>query len=94
MMLRCAAFLDDVPFPGNVGIIVRIRIFPPPDFIALPIAAENNVRMAVPIDIANDAAGFDGQEIGFDDVAVPAVAVPAIPNQGRRRLRESSRQIR
>jgi len=83
-----------VTFPGNFGIEIREGIFPPPDFVALPIAAEDDIRIAVAIDIANDAAGFDGEEVGFDDVTVPAFSVAAIPDEGGSGLAETKNENR
>ena len=93
VVLGGAAFLDEVSFPGNFGIEVREWIFPPPDFVALPIAAENDVGMAVAIDIANDAAGLDGEVVGFYDITIPAVRGAAIPDEGGGGLAKAEDEI-
>src|ERR1035438_1275780 len=89
MMWQRAALFDQMPLPRNMGIKVRIWIFPPPHFIALPISAEDDIGMTVAIHIADHAAGFQSKESGFDDVTVPTVGGAAVPNQCRGRLPEA-----
>src|SRR5437868_2696889 len=43
MMLRLAGILDPVPLPRDAWIKFWRRIFPPPDFVALPVSTKNNV---------------------------------------------------
>src|SRR5579883_2721193 len=66
VMLRCAAFLDDVPFPGNFRVEMRIWIFPPPNLVALPIAPKHQVRVTVAIHVEYRAARLDSQNICLD----------------------------
>jgi hypothetical protein len=51
VVLVCTSILDDVAFPRNIRIEVWVRILPPPEFIALPVVAEDNVEVAVTIDV-------------------------------------------
>src|SRR5579859_2830429 len=92
-MLRGPAFFDYVAFPGNIRIKMGVGIFPPPDFVALPIATEYNVRVTVAIDVIDRAAGFDGEEARVQHVTIPAGDVAAIPHQGRRNLAETNHEI-
>ena len=68
VVLGRATFFDQMPFPGDVRIEVGIWVFPPPNFIALPIAAENNIELLIEnIDpeenpkyfLTSSAEGFD-----------------------------------
>src|SRR5207248_9090327 len=93
MVLGCAAIFDDVALPGNGRLEIRVRVFPPPDLFALPIAAEDQVGIAIAIDVIKCAAGFDGEKIFFNDVAVPAGGVPAIPNKGRGFFAEAEHKV-
>ena len=63
VMLRCAASLDDVAFPRDFWIEIRIWILPPPDLMTLPISAKNDVEIAVTVDIVDGASRLDCQEI-------------------------------
>src|SRR5271168_1752786 len=75
--------------PRNMRIEFRIGIFPPPDFVTLPVPAEDDVGMAVAVHVADNASGLDGKEIGLDNEALPSVADAPIPNQRRRALAEA-----
>ena len=81
VVLRGAALLYYVPFPRDVGIEIRKWIFPPPDLAALPIAAEDDIQVAVAIDVVNRAAGFDCKEVFVKDEARPTSRRTAIPDQ-------------
>ena len=87
-------------FPGHVGLPVLARIPPPPDLVALPVAAEDQVRISVAVDVADRSAGFDRQEVLLDHVAVPSASWsggttpgPA-PSRGRRARSRSVRPCR
>src|SRR6266849_10595414 len=69
------------------------RIFPPPNLVALVIAAEDEVQIAIAVDVENRAARFDGEKIFFDDVAVPTLRRAAIPDQRGRLLPETEHEI-
>src|SRR5260370_14775680 len=71
MVLGGSASLDIVAFPGNARLKLREGILPPPDFITLPIAAENEVEISISIDIVNGAAGFNCQKVCLDNVTIP-----------------------
>src|SRR5581483_12448151 len=93
VMLGGAAFFDEVAFPARVGIKMRIRILPPPDFAALPVAPKDDVGRAVAIDVHGCATGLDGQEIRLNNVAIPAGFDAAAPDQRGRDLPERENKI-
>ena len=92
VVLGGAADLDGVPLPGHVGLPVLARIPPPPDLVALPVAAEDQVRISVAVDVADGAARFNGKEVFLDHVTVPSGLGPAIPHQGRPLLAEGEHE--
>src|SRR6266446_314311 len=69
------------------------RIFPPPNFVALVIAAEDKVQIAIAVDVEDRAPRFDSKKIFFDDVAVPTLPRAAIPDQRGRLLPETEHEI-
>ena len=81
MVLRLAAFFDQMPLPGQFRVEIRIRILPPPDLVALVVATENDVGVAIPIDVAGRTAGLDGEELRLDHVTVPPRGGASIPDQ-------------
>src|ERR1700685_3482912 len=93
MVLRCAAFFDDVPLPWNFWIELWIRIFPPPDLAALPVAAEHKVWIAVAIHVKNRASRFDGQKIRLNDIPFPIRSRPPVPDQRGSSLPETEHKI-
>ena len=93
VVLRRAVFFNHVAFPGCFRIEFRIRVFPPPDFLALPVPAENKVRVAVAVDVVNRAAGFDRQKIFFDHITLPTVVRAPVPDQRGRDLAETEHEI-
>src|SRR5439155_27100590 len=93
MMLGRAAVLNDVPFPRDSRIEFRIGIFPPPDFIGLPVAAENEIEIAIAINIESCAAGLDGKEISFEHEPLPACGNSPIPDQSRSCFAEANDEI-
>ena len=72
---------------------MRIGVFPPPDFRALPVAAEHKVRIAIAVDVVNRAPSLDGEKILFDDVAVPAFGPAPVPDERGRDLAETEHEI-
>ncbi len=76
MVLLAANGLDGVATPRAVRPQVRERIFPPPDFAALAVAAENHVQITVSVNVFGGGPGFNPQRTGLNDMAFPAVAVP------------------
>ena len=52
-------------------IIIRIWIFPPPDFITPIITSENYVKITILIDIKDRIAGFDPAKRAVDYIFVP-----------------------
>ena len=93
VVLVRAALLDHVPFPGDVRIEARIRIFPPPNLGALPVAAENDVEVAIAIDVIGRAARFDSEQLRLDHVALPACRTTPVPNQRRGLLTEADDEV-
>ncbi|MGC9999373.1 MAG: hypothetical protein ABSE21_04690 [Bryobacteraceae bacterium] len=81
MVLISAAVLDEVPLPGDVRIEVWVRILPPPHLVVLGIASENEVQVAVAIDVKCRTASFDGKKILLDDVPVPAFRIAPVPHE-------------
>jgi hypothetical protein len=67
VVLGRPALLDRVALPRNARVKVRARVLPPPDVSALPVAAENNIQVAVTVDVPHRAPGFDRQEFRLDD---------------------------
>ncbi len=74
VVLGLAGFLDRVPLPPRTRLPVRAGIAPPPDAIALPVAAEDQVGPAVAVDVVHGPSSFNGQEVRLDDQPVPALA--------------------
>src|SRR5262249_36899554 len=68
-------------------------ILPPPNLVALPIATENDVQIAVAVDVADGAARFDRQVILLDHVLIPAHVSSSIPNQSRSLLAEPENEV-
>ena len=93
VVLRLAALLDEMPFPGHLGIKIGGRVFPPPDFVTLPIASKDNVEVAITVNVTNGAASLDGKVVLFDHVWVPAGSRAPVPHQGRRLLAEAKDEI-
>ena len=84
MMLVGSAGLDQVTLPGNFGVEIRVRILPPPQFVPLPVIAEDDVEIAVAVYVINGAAGLERQELVLDHVPVPAFRSVAKPDERRR----------
>src|SRR5437660_82921 len=72
--------------------VIWIRILPPPNFFALPIAAENEVEIAIPINVIGSSAGFDGQKISLDHDPGPS-RDGTIPDERWRNLSEAENEI-
>src|SRR6266436_1371252 len=83
IMLSLAALFDDVTFPGHFWVELWIRILPPPNLIALPVATEDDVEVAIAVDIVHRAPGLNSQELRLDDVTIPIGRSSTVPNQGR-----------
>lgn len=82
VVLFCAAVLDEVPLPRDVGIKVGIWIFPPPQLIGIGIVSEDEVQVAVTIDVKHRSARFEGKIIFLDNVPVPpAYPIAPVPHQ-------------
>src|SRR5207342_1300655 len=84
---------DQMTAPWDRGIKVRRRIFPPPDLTALPIAAEHEIEIPIPVDVEGGAAGFDRQKRRLDDDPCPRRARPAIPDQSGRDLTKADDEV-
>src|SRR5689334_2549186 len=93
VVLRFSAFLDHMPLPRDVRIEIRIRIFPPPKLVTLPVAAENDVEIAIPVNVIGRAPGFNGEKLLFQNVTVPALARASIPDKRWRDLAEADDKI-
>ena len=93
VVLRRAALFDQMPFPGDHRREIRIGVFPPPDFRALPVAAEHKVRIAIAVDVVNRSSSLDGEKILVDDVAVPAFVRAPVPDERGRDLAETEHEI-
>ena len=65
MVLRFAAAFDFVPLPRLVLVKIGCRVFPPPNFVALPIATKHNIEVSIAIDIINRSAGLNGEGVGL-----------------------------
>src|SRR5207248_9721235 len=81
VMLGFPAFLDPMPRPGPVRVEIRIGILPPPDLVALPVAAEDDVEVAIAVDVLRRAAGLDREELRLDHATVPALVCAPIPEE-------------
>ncbi len=92
-MLMGTASFDRVTFPGDVWIVVAARIAPPPELIALVVGAENDVGVAVAINVINRSARFDGQKLFLDHASAPPRGVSPIPDQRRRFLPEAEDEV-
>src|SRR6266404_3586930 len=93
MVLSGTSAFNDMAFPGNGRIKLWERIFPPPNFIALPIAAENDVLVSIAIDVVHGPAGLDGEKVCFDNVTVPTHGFSAIPNERGSNLAKTDNKI-
>ena len=76
--------LDGVPLPGLLRVELGIGVLPPPDPVVLEVAREDDVEVAVAVDVERIGPGLDVQWPGLDDVPGPAGGAPAVPDQGRR----------
>src|SRR5262245_31776277 len=68
-------------------------VLPPPDLAALPVTAEDQVEIAVAIDVVRRAAGFDRQKIRFEDVPRPSGRSPAVPDERGCHLPEAENEV-
>jgi hypothetical protein len=68
-----------VPYPRGIGLIVGIRILPPPDLIAWP-ATKNDVQIPIPIDIVKCSTSLNGHHGAIDYVFCPIGLIPSIPD--------------
>ena len=93
MVLRLAALLNNAPFPRNVRVELRIRVLPPPHFVALPVPAKDQVEVAVAVDVIRHTARLNRQIIFIEHVAIPACCGAPIPHQRRRHLAEADHEI-
>ena len=83
VVLLAAEILDDVASPGLLRVEVRSGVLPPPDEVVLPVAREDDVEVAVAVDVQRIGAGLDVQGLVLDHVLRPTRGCPAIPDQGR-----------
>ncbi len=63
MVLGCPRVLDHMPFPRDIGVVVRVRILPPPYFVAFPIASRHDVEIPVSIHVIERGSGLNGKGI-------------------------------
>src|SRR5439155_21531348 len=85
-MLRGSGSLHEVTLPRRSGIVVRIRVFPPPDLVQFPVAAHDDVHTAVGIDDAGRAARLDMQRPRFDQILRPTSLASSVPDERGRAL--------
>jgi hypothetical protein len=81
VMLIGSAILDESPLPGTAEI--RIWILPPPQTAALRILAEDKIEIAVAVNVVSGTAGFQTQELLFDNDALPSCRAWPKPDQRR-----------
>src|SRR5439155_14945382 len=93
VMLMGTPSFDRVAFPGDVGIVAPARIAPPPELIALVVGPENDIGVAVAIDVIDCPARFDGQIVLLDHVSAPPPGVLPIPDQRWRLLPEAEDKV-
>ncbi len=93
VVLGGAALLDGVALPGHVGLPILPRIPPPPDLVALPVAAEDEVRISVAVDVVDRSARLNRKVVLLDHVTIPAGLRPAIPHQGRPLLAKGEHEV-
>src|SRR5579871_3070213 len=86
MLLSGTAFLDCIALPGDVRLPARPRVAPPPDLVALIVAAEDDIGPAIAVHIIYGPARFHGEILVFDDIAIPATFRTAIPYERGRGL--------
>ena len=79
-MLIGVAVLDQAARPTLI--VIRTRIFPPPHVVATPVAAQDQVLIAVAVDVVKGSAGLDRHPFIFNHQARPAVVIPSIPDHG------------
>jgi hypothetical protein len=85
--------LDRVPDPGRAGVEPRRRVLPPPEGVALPVGAEDQVEVAVAINVVRGPAGLDRQEGRLDHDAVPPRRLAAVPDESRWLLAEAQDEV-
>jgi hypothetical protein len=78
VVLRAAAGLDQPTRPRRSEI--RIRILPPPQLLAAAVAAQNQIQIAIPVNVVTGPTGFDRQRIIIDDMQLPAAAGVPLPS--------------
>jgi hypothetical protein len=59
----------------------------------LPIASEDDVEIAIVIDVIRGTSGFHGEKLRFDDVPSPTLRAAAIPDQCRGYLPKTHNEV-
>ena len=71
-MLCGAGVFYDVPDPGCVGVVIRIRVLPPPHLVPLVVASKDNIKIAIAVDVVERATRLDSKVCVVDNIFRPA----------------------
>ena len=80
MVFVLTACLDLMPRPWRFRSKGRRRVFPPPNLVAPVVAPQDKIRITVAINIVIGPAGFNVQRLLFNQIALPALFPPTIPD--------------
>ena len=77
-----AALLDEPLLPWGLWVELRRRVFVPPQFVTARITTDDQVQVAVAVDIVRAAAGFGTLLAVVNDVLLPTSLGVAQPDDG------------